>query len=53
MNDGAETSRLEKEGALEKVPPKELVFETGPRSIRPVGLQGWLTIEMVGRLDCS
>lgn len=24
-----------------------LVFETGPRSIRPVGLLGWLTIEMV------
>ncbi|BGP40042.1 oxygen-dependent protoporphyrinogen oxidase [Rhodotorula kratochvilovae] len=23
-----------------------LVFETGPRSIRPVGLLGWLTIEM-------
>ncbi|GAA5918162.1 hypothetical protein JCM1841_005281 [Sporobolomyces salmonicolor] len=23
-----------------------LVFETGPRSIRPTGLQGWLTIEM-------
>ena len=25
----------------------KLVFETGPRSIRPVGLQGWLTVEMV------
>ncbi|SCZ98620.1 BZ3500_MvSof-1268-A1-R1_Chr3-1g05505 [Microbotryum saponariae] len=25
----------------------QLVFETGPRSIRPVGLMGWLTIEMV------
>ena len=25
----------------------ELVFESGPRSIRPVGLIGWLTIEMV------
>lgn len=24
-----------------------LVFETGPRSIRPVGLQGWLTVDMV------
>ncbi|GAA6023654.1 hypothetical protein JCM11491_006187 [Sporobolomyces phaffii] len=23
-----------------------LVFETGPRSIRPVGLQGWITIEL-------
>ncbi|GAA5943319.1 oxygen-dependent protoporphyrinogen oxidase [Sporobolomyces koalae] len=23
-----------------------LVFETGPRSIRPVGLQGWVTIEL-------
>lgn len=27
--------------------PKELAFETGVRSIRPVGLMGWLTIEMV------
>ncbi|SCV74324.1 BQ2448_6756 [Microbotryum intermedium] len=27
----------------------ELVFETGPRSIRPVGLMGWLTIEMESR----
>lgn len=27
---------------------RELVFETGPRSIRPVGLSGWLTVEMVG-----
>lgn len=26
---------------------KEVVFETGPRSIRPVGLSGWLTVEMV------
>lgn len=25
----------------------DLVFEAGPRSIRPVGLQGWLTVEMV------
>lgn len=24
-----------------------LVFETGPRSIRPVGLHGWLAIELV------
>lgn len=24
-----------------------LVFETGPRSIRPVGLLGWLTVELV------
>jgi hypothetical protein len=24
-----------------------MVFETGPRSIRPAGLQGWLTLEMV------
>lgn len=23
-----------------------LVFETGPRSIRPVGLSGWLTLQM-------
>ena len=26
---------------------RERVFETGPRSIRPVGLAGWLTVEMV------
>lgn len=25
----------------------QLVFETGPRSIRPVGLPGWLTVELV------
>jgi len=29
----------------------KLIFETGPRSIRPVGLQGWLTIEMVYSLS--
>ena len=27
--------------------PAKVVFETGPRSIRPTGLLGWLTIEMV------
>lgn len=26
---------------------KPVVFETGPRSLRPVGLSGWLTIQMV------
>lgn len=26
---------------------QKLIFETGPRSIRPVGLSGWLTVEMV------
>lgn len=51
MKGGAETKRLEEKGALEKESSKELVFETGPRSIRPVGLQGWLTIEMVRLLD--
>lgn len=33
--------------SIEKSSSKSLVFETGPRSIRPVGLQGWLTVEMV------
>lgn len=31
----------------------KLVFETGPRSIRPVALAGWLTVEMVRRLSDS
>lgn len=30
----------------------ELVFETGPRSIRPVGLPGWLTVELVSFIGC-
>lgn len=34
----------EKEQEMDK---ETMVFETGPRSIRPVGLQGWLTIDMV------
>lgn len=32
---------------------KSLVFETGPRSIRPVGLQGWLTVEMVSDISSA
>ena len=28
-----------------------LVFETGPRSIRPVGLSGWLTLQMASPLS--
>ncbi|BGP32062.1 oxygen-dependent protoporphyrinogen oxidase [Rhodotorula toruloides] len=30
-----------------------LVFETGPRSIRPVGLLGWLTIEMAHEIGIA
>ncbi|ORY92782.1 hypothetical protein BCR35DRAFT_298315 [Leucosporidium creatinivorum] len=52
MNSGAETTLLEKK-EMEKVSPKELVFETGPRSIRPVGLQGWLTIEMAHEIGLT
>ncbi|KAL8293278.1 hypothetical protein RQP46_000972 [Phenoliferia psychrophenolica] len=30
-----------------------LIFETGPRSIRPVGLQGWLTVELAHSLGLT
>lgn len=32
---------------------QKLIFETGPRSIRPVGLSGWLTVEMVSESNPS
>ncbi|GAA5860481.1 hypothetical protein JCM1840_000270 [Sporobolomyces johnsonii] len=38
LEDNAQVAGQDKDGLL--------VFETGPRSIRPTGLQGWLTIEM-------
>ncbi|GAA5911268.1 oxygen-dependent protoporphyrinogen oxidase [Sporobolomyces salmoneus] len=38
--------RVEDHESLLGVKDETLVFETGPRSIRPVGLQGWITIEM-------
>ncbi|GAA6061279.1 hypothetical protein JCM10212_004685 [Sporobolomyces blumeae] len=41
----ADGQRVTEETSLRQVKDK-LVFETGPRSIRPVGLQGWLTIEL-------
>ncbi|KAK4705629.1 protoporphyrinogen/coproporphyrinogen III oxidase, partial [Phenoliferia sp. Uapishka_3] len=30
-----------------------MIFETGPRSIRPVGLQGWLTVELAHSLGLT
>lgn len=45
--DAAQSEAEEVGEASGKRAPKELVFETGPRSIRPVGLQGWLTVELV------
>ncbi|KAM0746171.1 Protoporphyrinogen oxidase [Meredithblackwellia eburnea MCA 4105] len=32
---------------------KSIVFETGPRSIRPSGLQGWLTIQLAQDLNLT
>ncbi|GAA5867261.1 hypothetical protein JCM8547_003139 [Rhodosporidiobolus lusitaniae] len=32
---------------------ESLVFETGPRSIRPVGLMGWLTVELAHSLGVT
>ena len=31
----------------------ELVFERGPRSIRPSGLSGWVTLDMVSSYQSS
>lgn len=45
--DGAQSGAQEVGEVSGKRAPRELVFETGPRSIRSVGLQGWLTVELV------
>lgn len=45
---GSNPEEVKSEGvATSERKDAELVFETGPRSIRPVGLPGWLTVEMV------
>jgi oxygen-dependent protoporphyrinogen oxidase len=45
---GSKFEEIKSEGVIMKErKDAELVFETGPRSIRPVGLPGWLTVEMV------
>jgi oxygen-dependent protoporphyrinogen oxidase len=28
----------------------QIIFEAGPRSVRPKGLEGWLTLDLVRRL---
>ena len=42
--------RVEHDKSLLGTKDVTIVFETGPRSIRPVGLQGWTTIELVSRI---
>lgn len=46
-SEGKETGTKSVEAGGATGEEKEVVFETGPRSIRPVGLSGWLTVEMV------